>query len=151
MMPMSNPPSYLAYAVDVTNTDGIWNVTVGNLSYDFGEDEAAAQIFAVQARKRTAALVEWVSRAKALLRQIEELLAQAGTLRVLYDDNQLYELLMATPQTSLMPGVGLSLPRVLSLGCFFQDITVFLGEDLVGVPPAPILLGKRRAVITLRD
>jgi hypothetical protein len=40
---------------------------------------------------------------------------------------------------------------MLSIGCLFQDLTAFLSSNVVGVPPAPIPLGLRRVVITLRD
>jgi hypothetical protein len=99
----------------------------------------------------TAALVEWSNRAHNLLRQMEGLLSEAGLLRVMYEDNHLLALLMALPPGALAPGVGLGLARLLSIGCLFQDLTLFLSSDVVGVPPAPIPLGTRRVVITLRD
>jgi hypothetical protein len=139
----------MAYPVTVAEVESVWTVTVGTQSYTFA-DEAAARAFAAAAAS-TAALVEWSTRAHSLLRQLEGLLAEAGLLRVLYEDNHLYNLLLATPQGALMPGTALSLARMLSIGCLFQDLTAFLSADVVGVPPAPIPLGVRRVVITLRD
>ncbi|MBX0328675.1 hypothetical protein K2Z83_13415 [Oscillochloris sp. ZM17-4] len=152
MLPIgSTTPASQLYPVSTSQDEsGDWIVAVGPQTFAFGQDGAAAQAFATAAAN-TAGLVEWVTRAKALLRRMEDLLAEAGTLRVLYEDNGLYELLLATPPTALMPGVGLSLARVLGIGCLFQDLTAFLADDAVGVPPAPIPLGVRRRVITLRD
>jgi hypothetical protein len=135
---------------EVSEGEGSWKVSVGADDYDFGADEAAAQAFATAASS-TAALVEWATRAKQLLRQMEGLLAEAGLLRVMYDDNELLPLLLATPQGAPMPGIGLPLRRLLGIGCLFQDLTAFLAQNVVGVPPAPIPLGVRRVVMTLRD
>jgi hypothetical protein len=152
MFPISstNQPSAITYPVTITQAESDWQVTVGTMTYTFGEDADGAAAFA-EAAQRTAALVEWSQRTHALLRQFEGLLAEAGLLTELYKDNKIIDLLMALPTGALAPGVGLSLERLLGIGCLFQDLKAFLSEDVVGVPPAPIPLGVRRVVITLRD
>ena len=144
------PSSTAQYPVAVNQVNAVWQVTVGPTMYTFGSDETVARAFATAATS-TPALVEWYTRAKNILRQLEGLLAEAGLLRVLYEDNKLYDLMLATPANAPLPGVGLPLARLLGMGCLFQDLTAFLAENVVGVPPAPIPLGNRRVVVTLRD
>lgn len=151
---MYQTPTAGSYPVTTEQVDeGHWTVTVATHSYPF-TDPVAAATFAAAAAGSTAALVEWSSRAHALLRQMEGHLAEAGLLRVLYEDNHILDLLLSVPVGELMPGVELSLLRMLSIGCFFQDLTAHLGGAVVGVPPAPVpegAMGMRRVVITLRD
>jgi hypothetical protein len=155
MLPFnSSTPSNIAFPVTVYEIDNVWNVTVGTSTVTFGEDETAARAYAVLAAKHTSALVEWVTRARDILRSFEERLAAAGTLRVLYEDNNLLDLIVATPPGQLVPGINLPMLRLLAIGCFFQDLTAHLSGTVVGVPPAPVpegSMGIRRVVITLRD
>jgi hypothetical protein len=149
-----NTPSLIAFPVAVAEIDSVWTVTVGTSTVTFGGDETAARAYAVLAAKHTGALVEWVTRAKEILRSFEERLAAAGTLRVLYEDNSLLDMIVATPAGQLVPGINLPVLRLLAIGCFFQDLTAHLGGAVVGVPPAPVpagAMGIRRVVITFRD
>lgn len=124
-------------------------VTIGADTYTF-PDEAAATAFATAAA-RSAAAADWYAGSKTVLRQFEQLLAEAGRLKMLYEDSKLYDLVLATPAGATVPGMGVTVRRSIEVGSLMQDLFLFLSQATVGDPPAGVPMQSRRAVITSRD
>jgi hypothetical protein len=138
-----------AFPVTVAQTGDQWIVTVGPTTYPC-VDEAAATAFATAAARSLAAY-DWYVGAKATLSQFETMLAEAGRLKMLYEDSKLYELVLATPAGATVPGMGVSVIRSIEVGSLMQDLFLFLSQATVGDPPAGLPMQTRRAVITSRD
>ncbi len=95
------------------------------------------------------AATEWITGAKALLRNIEDALTEAGRLKMLYEDNDLLALTLSTPDDENVPGMGVSKLRSIAIGSLLQDVVAFLSEPTVG--EGGMTLPTRRKVIVQRD
>ena len=137
------------FPVTVAQTGDQWTVTVAATAYVCG-NEAAATAFATAAARSLAAY-DWYVGAKAVMSQFEQLLAEAGRLKMLYEDSKLYELVLATPAGATVPGMGVTVRRSIEVGSLMQDLFLFLSQATVGDPPAGVPMQTRRAVITSRD
>jgi hypothetical protein len=125
-------------------------VTIGADTYTFA-DEATANNFVAIVRDRITAAAEWYAASRALLRQLETLLAEAGRLKMVYEDNDLYGLVTATPANTNVPGMNVSVLRSIAVGALMQDLEQFLSVAAVGNPASGLPLPIRRAVIGKRD
>ncbi|MEI8306083.1 MAG: hypothetical protein WCF99_03350 [Chloroflexales bacterium] len=127
---------------------GNWSVTLGQTRYPF-PSEIAARAFVAAVTVAQPAALEWITGAKALLRTFEAMLAEAGRLRTLYEDNDLLDLTLATPDGENVPGMGVTKLRSIAIGSLLQDVVLFLSEPTVG--EGGMTLPTRRKVIVQRD
>ena len=118
-------------------------------SYTF-TDETTANAFAAIARESIVGAQEWYAGVKALFRQLETLLAEAGRLELVYNSNGLFDLTMATPTGTNVPGMNVPALRSLVVGSLMQNLSVFLDEAVV-VQGVTTGLPTRRAAIGKRD
>ena len=143
MLPYSSPQS-----VSVSSQNGIWIVNAQSSSYTF-VTETDANTFAGIARESITAAAEWYNGVKALFRQLETLLAEAGRLELVYNSNGLFDLTMATPTGTNVPGMNVPALRSLVVGSLMQNLSVFLDEAVVvtgitsGLPTRRAAIGKR--------
>jgi len=141
---------YSTQSVTVTSQNGIWIVTAQQSSYTF-TTEADANAFAAIARESITAASEWYNGVRSLFRQLETLLAEAGRLELVYNSNELFELIMATPTGMFVPGMGVPVARAVGIGAMMQDLNAWLDAAAVGVPPTGLALPVRRTMIGKRD
>lgn len=146
MLPYTSSPQ----SVTVNQTNGIWVVTAGATSYTF-IDETVANAFATRARESIVGAQEWYAGVLKLLRQWETLLAEAGRLSGVYQANELYDLMLATPTGTNVPGMGVPVARALGIGALMQDLNVWLDDTAQGDPPTGLTLSTRRTIIGKRD
>jgi len=144
MLPYTSSPQ----SVSVTSQNGIWIVTAQSSSYTF-TSEADANTFAAIARESISAASEWYNRVKALFRQLEGLLAEANSLALIYNSNELFALTTATPANTNVPGMNVPALRSLVVGSLMQNLSTWLDEYVVvegittGLPTRRAAIGKR--------
>ena len=143
------PYPYNPQSVVVTSQNGIWIVTAQSSSYTF-TTEADANAFASIARESITAASEWYSDVRSLFRQLETLLAEAGRLELVYNSNDLFNLTMATPANTNVPGMNVPALRSLVVGSLMQNLSSWLDETVV-VTGITSGLTSRRAAIGKRD
>lgn len=129
---------------------GMFYVYVGMTRYDF-TDEAAAQQFLETVTPRETAMAEWQRRARAILALSEQIVVDGRALSLLYEDNDLFQVIAATPEGQVVPGSSWSQARAISVGALMQDLELWLQDETIGVPAAPTSLPIRRRVIMTRD
>jgi hypothetical protein len=125
-------------------------VTIGTNEYTFATD-ADANAFAAIARESITAASEWYSGVRDLFRDLEKLMGKAAQLEAIYNANNLYPLVVATPSGLNVPGMGVSALRSIAVGALMQDLNMWLDAVVVGNPAAGVALPVRRTVIGKRD
>ena len=143
------PYTYSPQSVSVSQQNGVWIVTAQSSSYTFA-DEPTAQAFATLARESLSAAAEWYSGVRDLFRKLEQLMAEAARLEAIYNANNLYPLVVATP-SGTVPGMGVPALRCIAVGALMQDLNMWLDAVAVGNPAAGFALPVRRTVIGKRD
>jgi hypothetical protein len=83
-------------------------------------------------KPREIAAAEWAERSLDLLNQLEVVLKEAANLEAVYNYNDLFPLVMATPSGYPVPGMTFNQTQASEVGSLFQDVKVFLAENVQG-------------------
>jgi hypothetical protein len=147
---MTYPYQRVPSSGDITvNDDNTATLTYNNETYKFADLNTATAYLTLIDNKSEAAMT-WASGVSKMIRDLETLLAEANKLKIIYDDNDLFDLVVATPDGSIVPGMSMTKLRSIIIGSLMQDLDVFLSQDTVGNPPNGIPMPIRRKVITQR-